>query len=230
MSLLDVIYPKFCLGCGTFGTYCCTNCLRSLPPLSVLKCPKCEKVTPDGRTHPWCQTKYGLDGLISFYPYRGIIQKAIKGIKYRLAFRIAGDVLQSIPEKQQLLINKIIKTEHAVMLIPIPLHASRQRVRGFNQAEIIAHRLSTLLSVSIQAGILERVVKTQPQVEMRYRNERFKNMKHVFAIKKRNPYSIQGASVFLVDDVFTTGATLQSATEVLKRAGAKHVFGITIAQ
>ncbi|MFH0749910.1 MAG: ComF family protein [Candidatus Gottesmanbacteria bacterium] len=228
MSLLDIIYPKICLGCGKLGTYCCSHCLESMPKLPYLKCPECERPAIDGKTHPRCQKQFGIDGVISLYPYAGIVKKAIKGIKYRFAFRIIEDLFRVIPEEQLLLL-KNIGSKKNICFIPIPLHASRQRLRGFNQAEIIANTFSKIVFIPTQTDVLERIQKTPPQVEMKHRQDRIQNMKQVFSVKKNN-IEICGFSIFLVDDVYTTGSTMKSAAEVLKRAGAHFVFGITIAQ
>lgn len=231
MSLLDCLYPKFCLGCGRFGTYCCLDCLKHMPVLPYLKCPECGMPAIHGQTHPRCRTRFGIDGVISLYPYTGIIKQAIKGIKYRFAYRIVEDVLQALSEKSILLLkHQILTTKKNTCLVPIPLHPSRFRMRGFNQAEIIAGSFSTLLSIPVQKGMVERTRKTPPQVEMKRREDRIENMKQAFSLRNDNGIHVKGASIVLVDDVFTTGSTLKSAAFVLKQAGVRFVFGLTIAQ
>jgi len=192
-----------------------------MPRLPYLKCPECERPSIGGRTHPRCQKRFGIDGVLSFYPYKGVVKQAIKGIKYKFAYRIAEDVLQMISEEQLIFLKHMI-------LVPIPLHSSRLQMRGFNQAEIIATILSKKYFLPIQINILKRVQKTPPQVEMRYRKERIENMKKVFAVSKT--YQLKKTAILLVDDVFTTGATMRSAAESLKKAGAETVWGVTIAQ
>ena len=156
--------------------------------------------------------------MISLFPYTGIVQKAIKTIKYRYAYKVTDDLLcyTSLPElpKQS-------------VFIPIPLHPSRRRLRGFNQAEIIARILSKRFDIPVQTDILKRIRKTIPQVDMKNREDRLLNMKNVFIIYTRLS---KNNLIILVDDVYTTGATMQSACEVLKRAGTKTVWGLTIAQ
>ena len=132
------------------------------------------------------------------------------------------------------------------ILVPIPLHPSRYRSRGFNQAEVIASALSKRLDIPVNTTLLIRTEKTTPQVEMKDRDKRLANMKDVFSLRS-NLTMKQLAStrfdarraqrgewnnlaIILVDDVFTTGATLRSAASVLKHNGAKFVWGITIAQ
>ena len=244
MNLLDLLFPKRCLGCGKWGRYICISCQQKLKPLRYLKCPVCEKPAIDGMTHPRCRTKYSLDGLTSFFRYDGIIKKAIKRIKYRFAFDIVEGLIQCIPDTSFSYIQKILNSKFLILnciLVPIPLHPSRYKYRGFNQAEIIADTLNRRLNIPVHTKLLIRTKKTIPQVEMKDRDKRLVNMKDVFTVKKDSTIlrcnnlpaealAKEGVAIFLVDDVFTTGATLRSAASVLKHNGATFVWGITIAQ
>lgn len=182
----------------------------------------------DGQTHPRCKKRYGLDGLLSLYPYTGIIQRAIKQMKYRFAFRVVKDVLDtanvdSVTDWKQKMEGKNI------LIIPIPLHASRLYYRGFNQSEIVANYIGKQLDIQVEGHTLFRMKKTLPQVDMKNRSERLGNMKDVFDVS--NIYiSSHHSVVLLIDDVFTTGATMRSAASVLKRKGIPTVWGLTIAQ
>ena len=221
MHLLDLLFPKFCLGCGKFGSYICSSCFSKIHSLPYLKCPGCDRASIDGFTHPKCKKQFGLDRLISFFPYTGIVQKAIKTIKYRYAHKVTDDVLRFI---------SLPKLPKQSVFVPIPLHPSRRRIRGFNQAEMIARVLSKRFDIPIRTDILKRVRKTVPQVDMKNREDRLNNMKDVFRVNKEAIQSVQQHIIILVDDVYTTGATIQSACEALKRAGVKRVWGLTIAQ
>ena len=209
----------------------------------------CERPAVDGMTHPRCRTKYTLDGLTSFFRYDGIVKKAIKTIKYRYVTDIVTEVIDVIPNSSFSIFQNILNSKFLIMnciLVPIPLHPSRYRSRGFNQAEVIASALSKRLDIPVNTTLLIRTEKTTPQVEMKDRDKRLANMKDVFSLRS-NLTMKQLAStrfdarraqrgewnnlaIILVDDVFTTGATLRSAASVLKHNGAKFVWGITIAQ
>ena len=104
------------------------------------------------------------------------------------------------------------------------------RDRGFNQAEVLGKLLARRLHIPLRTDILRRVKKTTPQVEMKDRKERLRNMKNIFEI---NPATIEqwnNKTIILFDDVFTTGATMRAAGETLKRAGAKRVWALTMAR
>ena len=201
-------------------------------------CPMCEKPAVDGKTHPKCQTRYTLDGLTSFFHYNGIIRQAIKTVKYRLVSDLAQEFINLIPDSSLQLITHNLPARNAssiadaggqpTTLIPIPLHPARERFRGFNQAEVLGRILAKRLGVPMRTDVLQRVRKTVPQVEMKDRKKRLKNMENVFAVSP-NILISQYLNIFLFDDVFTTGATLQSAANVLKRAGVGKVWGVVLA-
>ena len=171
-------------------------------------------------THPRCKTKYSLDGLTSIFRYDGIIKQAVKTLKYRRVTNLAQEFISLIP---------LENFPKSSLFLPIPLHPSRYRDRGFNQAEVLGRHLAERLHVPMRIDILKRVIKTTPQVEMKDRKERLDNMKGVFALH-HDACLLSHETFILFDDVFTTGATMRAAGETLKRAGAKSVWAITMAR
>ncbi|HET6370449.1 MAG TPA: phosphoribosyltransferase family protein, partial [Nitrospiria bacterium] len=113
------------------------------------------------------------------------------------------------------------------IVIPIPLHPARLREREFNQAALLARPLAKHLSVSFMVDLLDRVLPTPQQVGLS-REERARNVRKAFAV--RQPDSIAGKRILLVDDVFTTGATLNEAAKSLKKKGAKDVIACALAR
>lgn len=176
----------------------------------------CGRLALDGITHPRCKTNYCIDGLTTFFHYDGIIRKAIKAIKYRNISDLAQEFISIIPEVN-------LPTDS---IIPIPLHVSRFRQRGFNQAEVLGKFLAQKKSMPLRSSILFRNKKTTPQVEMKDRKERLKNMEHVFEVRS----DVLPAYVLLFDDVYTTGATMRSAARELKKNGVMHVWAMTMAR
>ena len=225
MHILDLLFPKRCVGCRRIGAYFCHTCQKSIAYTQLI-CPVCEKPAIDGRTHPKCQTRYTLDGLTSFFHYDGIIRQAIKTVKYRLVSDLAQEFIGLIPSSS---LQLPIHNYQSSIFIPIPLHPEKKRFRGFNQTEVLGRILAKRLGVSVRSDILKRVIKTLPQVEMKERKKRLKNMEGVFAVNQLAMKQYNNETILLFDDVFTTGATLRSAASVLKRAGAKKVWGIVLA-
>lgn len=216
MNLLDFIFPKRCVNCGKIGAYFCDQCRRLIRPIAANEktCPECGRSALDGITHPPCRTYYSLDGLTSFFHYRGVVQKAVKAIKYRLVSDLADEFVSLIPN---------VRLPRGV-IVPIPLHSSRLRARGFNQAEILGNALASRLHIPIHPAILRRIRATPPQADIKEKKKRLENMKNSFVSA---PVS---GNILLFDDVCTTGATLRSAAGALKRAGAKRVWAMTMAK
>ncbi|MBI3380263.1 ComF family protein [Candidatus Gottesmanbacteria bacterium] len=196
-------------------------------------CPVCEGWAIDGMTHPKCKTKYTIDGLTSFFHYDAVIKKGLKLLKYRFVSDLTEEFidlisLSSLQSLLQQFSGQATTNNQSTMFIPIPLHPSRQKFRGFNQAEVLGIKLAKKLNISIRTDILKRVKKTIPQVEMQDREKRLKNMENVFLVNQLATND-QLPIVILFDDVFTTGATLRAAANALKRKGVKKVWGIVMA-
>jgi ComF family protein len=247
MHLLDFIFPKRCVGCEKIGKYFCDRCISKIRIIQTNEaiCPVCEKPAIDGATHPKCKTKYTIDGLTSFFRYDGVAKKGIKAVKYRFVSDLAEEFVDHIP--QSLLkqipdpLRRSVSEASQVgndknIFIPIPLHSSRLRYRGFNQAEVLGKYLSLRLHIPMKTNILYRTKKTIPQVEMRDRKQRLKNMDRVFSIHDSclpagtALFNIHNSNIILFDDVFTTGATMRAAAGILKHHGVQSVWGVTMAR
>ncbi len=202
-------------------------------------CPVCEKPAVGGATHPKCQTRYTLDGLTSFFRYDGPVRKAVKAIKYRFVSDMASEFVALIPEDSLFALVTLLHAKPlSSLLVPIPLHPARARYRGFNQAEKLGALLARRLNIPTRTDILRRTRETAPQVEMKRRTDRLKNMEGVFAMMQgfdkilidQKIVKTSKLNVLLFDDVFTTGATMRNAANILKRAGAKYVWAVTMAR
>ena len=229
--VLNTLFPQFCLNCQREGCPICSDCLCLIELSPYLFCPFCkspQRVFEQGT----CERHRGkhLDGLFSAASYQQpLVQKLIlkfkyppylKGLKPYLAYLIIAHFTLG----QNQLFQQ--KGENSVF-VPMPLHKSKKRKRGFNQAELIAQELSISLNIPMQTKALLKHKKTQSQTTLS-REERQQNIKNAFLIK--NPQLVEGKIVFLVDDVFTTGATMEEAARTLKAVKAKEVWGITLAR
>lgn len=224
-TLLNVIFPKRCVGCGRLGRYICSSCQKTVV-VRELRCPECDRLAIDGATHPHCRRAYGLDGLVTVFVNRGVIKKAIKQLKYRLVADLAESLIDLIPPTT---LQNIMLISDEWVLYPVPLHRDRLRWRGFNQAEVLGAFLSSKLQIPLTRGLLVRVAKRTPQADIEKRDDRIKNAKGLFQISsKLQPSTPQ--SVLLFDDVWTTGATMKEAATVLKRNKVKEVWGMTLAR
>jgi ComF family protein len=171
---------------------------------------------------------------MSFFRYKGPVRQAIKLLKYKFVSDLTEEFISLIPFSS--LHSTMKQYSNVAILIPIPLHPSRLRFRGFNQAEVLGKLLAERLNIPMKTDILKRIRKTTPQVEVKDRKKRLKNMENAFSVNNlamkqcsNLPAGKAGVTILLFDDVFTTGGTLRAAANVLKRAGVKRVWGLVLA-
>jgi competence protein ComFC len=228
--LLDIFFPKRCVGCGRVGKYICFSCIKLLIPVSDNEtiCPVCEHAAFLGVTHPKCRGRYVPDGLTSFFRYRSVSKKLIAAIKYRLVSDMVGEFVDTVSPTSHNMLVSVIQKHQEIQLIPIPLHSSRLHSRGFNQAEILGSQLARRFGIMLDLEILKRIQKTKTQVSMKDRKARLTNMNGVFQVNSHA--KVSGRSFIIFDDVFTTGATIRAATKTLKEAGASFVWAVTMAR
>lgn len=237
-SALDLLFPKFCLGCQQEGTFLCEDC-RSLLDISEFNYCLCNtkplRLPLDQTTGkcPRCQNKK-LSGLYFALPYKEkfLTRKLIYQFKYQPYLKNLANPLASI------LIEHFIKSgkntnevwKNAV-LIPVPLDKKKLKIRGYNQSEELANELSTILKIPVVSNVLIKTKSTPPQMELS-KVEREKNLIDAFTINKNCAISeiAQFSKIFLVDDVYTTGSTMEHCALALRGSGVKSVWGITIAR
>lgn len=226
--LWDLLFPQRCVGCRRRDTLLCQACesgLRFLPPT----CFVCKKIVPAknrvplGRTCLYCRQKSHIYAFFSSFSYdSGAIRELVHGLKYE-RIRAMASVLSRLLASALAYYRVEFPAESIV--IPVPLYPARQRVRGFNQSYLIAQELAERLGYPVDQCV-EKIRKTKPQMELR-REERIRNLAGAFVVK--NPDSIRGKTILLVDDVRTTGTTLEEIATTLRHAGAKRIWAITAA-
>ena len=223
--LLDLVFPKYCQNCNHEGDYLCVSCQTGIeiPPE---KCPVCSKPSPVGRAHESCQTKTKpLTGLLVAAGYNlESIRKLIWHFKYS-GVKEAGNTLSDI--LVDLLVEKeLIDYFSDSVVIPVPLHKSRQKLRGFNQAEYLASVLADKLNLEF-VPFLRKIKNTKSQVELE-KEQRLKNLRGAFAISSQK--KLADRKVLLVDDVSSTSATLQECARLIKQQGASEIWGLVVAR
>jgi ComF family protein len=225
--LLDILFPKFCLCCNREGDYLCKDCkaLFDIFQYRYCLCRIPKKILENGKCQK-CKFKK-LDGLyFPLYYQNLLIKKLIQKFKYEPFIReLAKPLASLVVAHLQLFDNKLNFSDF--VLIPIPLSKRRLRWRGFNQAEELAKELSKYLKIPLISNCLIKTRETLPQVELSEK-ERKENIKEAFYLRDQN--KISGKKILLIDDVYTTGSTMEEAARVLKKAGAKEVWGIVVAR
>lgn len=229
MGLLDLFFPKYCMYCKQLGEYLCSSCFALLSFETTDICLVCQKPAIAGFTHPSCTTKYSIDGAVASLVYSPVMEKLIYRFKYKPYIqdleRILLDLFYEGIIQKPLIVAGI--TPHTLM-VPIPLHTRKQRQRGYNQAEILAKGMAARFQIPF-INVLHRVKATKSQYRLG-REERRENIAGAFSLDQQQKAFIQNAQIMLVDDVLTSGATMMEAAKVLKRNGAKKVYGIALAR
>lgn len=219
-KILEFLFPTRCLNCRARGRHLCLRCLEAIPPNEEIMRP------------------YIIAPLSYHYP---VLRKAIWHLKYRDKKRIAEDLAGILYDRllEELSDLEAFEDFRNPVLIPIPLSKKRLRERGYNQAEIIAReiikksdRSRTPTAVgekifTLITNVLYKIKDTPTQVSIKDREKRLQNLRGTFAVK--NSGLIKDRNIILVDDVTTTGATIDEAKKVLEKSGARKVIALTVA-
>ncbi len=210
-SLIAVVAPHFCVGCGERGDLLCSKCIHLLGEPVSGQCVYCGKTCFEDSTCNQCAHDRTINRLSIRCTYKDVPKLLIKQLKYhhaRSAAKVIADSLQIYPEQ----------IHERTVIVPIPTASSRIRHRGYDQSVLIARHLGKSYGVKV-SELLVRHGQTR-QVGS-HRNTRLVQLKDSYTVKNR--IQIVGAHVILVDDVMTTGATIETAARVLKKAGAREV-------
>lgn len=227
MNFIDFIFPKRCINCRIIGSYLCDSCFSLLSFEVENSCFVCNRKSLDGLTHPLCRGKLKIDGCFASLSYKGVVKKLIYVFKYKPYLADLCDLLSELFYEgiiQNEVFYSIDKKES--LIVPIPLNKKRERQRGYNQAFLLARKIASRLNLPF-ADILKRKRGTKPLSEMT-KEERQEEIKNVFSISSSS-LDIRGKTIFLVDDIATSGATLSEAAKVLKLNGVKKVYGLVLA-
>jgi len=237
--ILDTIFPRHCLGCGILLgkealSYVCGRCLKTILFAKSFTCAFCKSPVKNGKTCPYCIKDHFLDRLLVTTSYENTLaKKMLKTMKYRFVSSLADNIAGLMSKYlNKVMAAKLELNSQSSLVIPVPLHFKRLNWRGFNQAEIIGRQISDCLELDFTANALQRVKNKKPQADMPNRQSRIDNMANAFKINPNygSRTSIVGKTVLLIDDISTTGATLDDCARVLKGAGAKEVIGFVFAR
>jgi ComF family protein len=223
-ALLDLLYPPRCVSCQNPDAWLCRHCLNNI---LFIKAPFCERcgtslATPlssCGQCHK-NPLKY-IDGIRAASLFKNNpIRPAIHYLKYNTRKAVAailGQILAEAYQRYDL---------SADVIVPVPLHPARLRERGYNQSELLARNVGRILSLPINTTTLQRVRQTKSQMELGA-EERYRNVVGAFICRDN---ALAGQRVLLIDDVSTTGSTLDACADALKQGGVSSVWGLTLAK
>lgn len=231
-ALLDMLYPVRCPFCGEIvipkDKRACPSCEKKLQFIVEPRCKKCSKpIEQDQKEYcSDCERKdYHFEHGYSLWLYDSVMKKSISDFKYRHKKEYAKYYIQEIVK----LYGETIKKLAPDGLVPVPIHKSKYRERGYNQAEIIAKGIGRELNLPVFSHLLIRDRKTMPQKQLSDK-ERLKNLRDAFVLNEKLAYDYPDElkQLLLVDDIYTTGSTIEACTNVLMRHGVDRVYFITL--
>ncbi len=226
-ELLYLVYPRRCFVCHKIvtpkGESVCTVCRKQLQPILEPRCKKCGKPLAK-EEQEYCydctKGKHCYKEGMALYSYDDVMQKSIAYFK----FQNRREYAKGYAEEMVKYFGERILNWKVDCMIPVPIHKKKQINRGFNQAEVLAKELSFLLSIPVDTTLIKRSKKTLPQKELN-EEERRKNLINAFQIGKKG---VKYKKIILVDDIYTTGSTIDACSEVLKTVGIQEIYFISL--
>ncbi|MDD3172808.1 MAG: ComF family protein [Herbinix sp.] len=231
-TILDIIYPVRCPICGDIvipkGEKICSSCRDKLPYIKEPRCMKCSKPL-ELQEKEYCsdceRKKYNFDKGYAVWVYNEDMRHSIAYFKYNSKKEYAKFYI----EEMLCYYSKHIEKLAPDVIVPIPIHRSKYLERGFNQADILAKGIGKELGLPVLSKLLIRNKKTLPQKKLSDK-ERLKNLQEAFQFNKKeaNSYDKKVTKVLLIDDIYTTGSTMEACTNVLKSNGITQVYFLVL--
>lgn len=226
-ALIEIIFPRRCVGCRRVGTFLCLKCESRLEYLLDQPCAVCGEVVAGGFTHQKCITRFAPNRVFSALRYKDPLRQALFQLKYRDAHKMSELLVTLLVEA---CFRSSFYIPESYVITSLPLHPKRLRERGYNQAELLARGLSLNLQREYRADLLLRVKDTGKQMEIKEKEERKANVAGAFFVPRESHSEVFGRNIVLVDDVWTTGETAKAAVRELKKAGSAQVWVVTLAR
>jgi ComF family protein len=231
-QMARLLFPPRCQVCGKLqDSPICETCWSEIEFISAPMCRCCGMpLDPLASGPPLCsdcRSGRKFSGARSVGLHAGPLRQAIIRYKYHGRRRLAevfGEMLADLARADG---HDALPLDSAAAVLPVPLHPARRRWRGFDQAELLCAPVAEALGIPVWTDALERVRDTTPQVDMRGKH-RHENVRNAFEARKT--YRLTGRSFILIDDVFTTGATISECARMLRKAGAADVYALTVAR
>jgi ComF family protein len=230
-AIVSLVYPPTCTICSAsvgIGKYLCAECEAKVSRIVPPFCAKCSEpfdgaITTEFFCANCAHRKLYFDAAVSAYRSRGIARQVMLNFKYgrqiHLRHLVAGWLLAAFDDPR-------LRQRRFDAVVPVPLHPTRERERGFNQAALLAETVGGHAGVPVRP-VLQRVRFTTTQTAFD-RAERIQNLRHAFRL--RGNADVRNLRVLLIDDVLTTGSTLSECARVLKENGANSVYAATAAR
>ena len=220
----DIFYPRCCPVCQKIlkdqRRMICPECEKKLRPIGHPRCYKCGKPIEEGEYCKDCQKHTHIfDQGRGIFVYDGIMRRSVTRYKY-YGCREYGDFYAKAMYRYAW---KNLNQWKPDLIVPVPIHKSKERLRGFNQAAYLAERLSCYTGIPVDTDLVQKVVKTKSQKKLNAMQRR-KNLEKAFLVTK----NIRGKDILVIDDVYTTGSTIDAMAGCLRKRGAKNIYFLTV--
>ncbi len=216
---LDIVFPPRCVSCREFGAFMCERCRASMTRAAEPRCALCWMLGPARECSRCRYRRPAFKAARAVFVYEGAARDAVHALKFRGVSAVARDMAGSMAEA-------VVRWEPPVTaIVPVPLAGLRRRLRGYNQSDLLARDIARLTGLPVRRNALIKRY-TPPQTQQADEEARRRNMEGAF--RPGRP-AITGG-VLLVDDVMTTGATLEACARVLLGAGGGPVYALTFAR
>lgn len=226
--ILDVIFPINCLSCYQEGDWICAKCWEKIKLEKIETCPRCQSPSPRSAFCENCQITSKMQGIIVAASYENkLLQKAVHYFKYHNIKDLQHPLGKILLARLNLWgIDKLSD----YILIPIPLHKKKQKLRGYNQAELLANALNLLSNIKIERDIIKRIKNTSAQAKLSPLKRR-KNIKNAFNINPDIPNNyLADKKVLIIDDVCTTSSTLEECAKEISKLNPREIWGLVLAR
>ena len=225
--LLDLVYPRRCPVCDKavkpFGSLICEECTKKIKYVKAPYCQKCGKELRDKRAlfcHDCAHKEHKYDRGMALFSYPSVAESI-----YRFKYHGRQEYAAYYAQRMARVLGEKILSLHPDALVPVPIHSSKKVVRGYNQAEVLAKELGRILNIPVETKLIKRVRKTVPMKELPV-GERQNNLKKAFKICHND---VKLITVVIIDDIYTTGSTIDAMACELRQAGIKHIYFATLA-
>ncbi|MCM1049153.1 MAG: double zinc ribbon domain-containing protein [Clostridiales bacterium] len=225
--LLDLIYPRRCPICDKavkpFGALICDECAKKVEYVKAPRCNKCGKELKDKRAvfcYDCAHKEHSFDKGMALFKYPSVAQSI-----YRFKYCGRQEYAAYYGERLAAVLGSKIRGLNPDALVPVPIHSSKKRVRGYNQAELIANELGRRLNIPVEANLIKRTRKTLPMKDLSAA-ERQNNLKRAFKICSND---VKLNTIIIIDDIYTTGSTIDAMARLLREAGIERIYFIALA-
>lgn len=226
-TLTDLLYPRRCPVCDRavrpFGSLICETCAKELVYIKEPCCMKCGKELEEEEVE-YCgdcmRQRHLFDRGRALFDY-----KSMSDSIYRFKYKGRQEYAAYYAECMSVRLGEWIRQCRPDALVPVPIHSSKRYVRGYNQAEVLARELGTIIHIPVETNLIKRVRKTSPMKDLSV-SERQNNLKRAFKICRND---VKLSTIIIIDDIYTTGSTIDAMSYELRKAGVERVYFVSLA-